>query len=188
MLKGRANDTELPGMVVDEMSFLWLGMFQNFFSEAQEHEGRNMKVMAKQMEQLACARQRGITPKQEKKLLTEVYDDNINVRRDVRRERLAKILKARGGSRTLDVNEKWYRQREPQALNFIAEQEAAADLTLCAEDAAQLKQGMELQQKLPKESEEAVQDLLEARIVGLEASFGLVPDFAAMMRDWEDDV
>ncbi|TKA75907.1 hypothetical protein B0A55_07207 [Friedmanniomyces simplex] len=139
LLKGRANGTELPGLVVDEkkreMSFLWPQMFHAFLSEAERQENRNMKQMEIQMAKLVRAQQTSVlSPARERRLTMSIYNANIEVWKDVRRERLAKLL-AKKSQLKLNVEEEWFKRREAEGLQLIADQEAKAELSQRAEDA-----------------------------------------------------
>lgn len=112
-IKGQANDTELPGLYQDgdnqEISFEWRGMSEAFFSEEAEHKARDV-----------IRRRKRWTPRNATEQVLFLYESNLLVRKDVRRERLTRVFRAKGQANP-DYWEDWYMKRERRAMRWIAE-------------------------------------------------------------------
>lgn len=201
MLKSRANDTALPGLQVDtekrEISFEWYGMLGAHLREAAEYESRNAKGASGNASKVLIQAQRlmATEPERAMKMLISVYESNINVRKQVRRERLSKQLRGWTG---LNFENDTFKKREAHALQVIADRESEADLTETAEDANQLKEARETQKNLPGASDEAEQDLLMLRALGSEQDYVhdraslsaavRLPNFVDLVRWWTTTV
>ncbi|KAK4541656.1 hypothetical protein LTR36_007800 [Oleoguttula mirabilis] len=180
MLKGRANDIELPGLQVDqdkhEISFEWHGMLQGFLREAAEYERRNEKGAGEKV--LATAqRLMARDPERATEMLMSYYHANLGVRKQVRRERLKKQLRGWPG---LDFTDETFVGREAHAIHAIAGCEGDADLTETAENADEIKR-----------SAAADQDVLKLRALGFEDdglwTVTFFPDFVELIRWWDED-
>ncbi|KAK3686550.1 hypothetical protein LTR37_019720 [Vermiconidia calcicola] len=198
MLKSRANDTIMPKLLIDherrELSFEWYGMFHAFLRETAVYMKRNEKIDSANPGLVGQAqRLMARDPPRAMEMMMSIYNSNIGVRKQVRRERLKKQLRGWSG---LNLNDKLFQKREAQALQTVADRESEADVTETAEDANELRWARKAQEKSHDLSDEANQDSLRARAMGEDTGFNFnrpvsravtqLPNFVDLVRWWDD--
>ncbi|KAK3696020.1 hypothetical protein LTR37_018162 [Vermiconidia calcicola] len=198
ILKSRANDTILPELRIDherrELSFEWYGMFHAFLRETAVYMKRNEKIDSANPGLVGQAqRLMARDPHRAMEMMMSIYNSNIGVRKQVRRERLKKQLRGWSG---LNFNDELFQKREAQALQTIADRESEADVTETAEDANELRWARKAQEKSHDLSDEANQDFLRARAMGEDKGFNpnrpvsravtQLPNFVDLVRWWDD--